>query len=85
MTSDTGEETKSAKVTLKPELELQIHYFKDTDSLILTSGKPGAYGETVAKQLIARSNDAGEVTGIELFNASHLLLPILFPESKEKE
>ena len=68
-----------------PEPELQIHYFKDTDSLILTSGKPGIYGETVAKQLIARSNDAGEVTGIELFKAAHLLRPILFSESTEKE
>ena len=84
MTSETGKETKSAKVTLKPELELQIHYFKDTDSLILTSGKPGAYGETVAKQLIVRSNDDGEVTSIELFKAAHLLRPILFPESPEK-
>ena len=85
MTSKTGKETKSAKVTLKPELELQIHYFKDTDSLFLTSGKPGAYGETVAKRLVARSNDAGEVTGIELFKAAHLLRPILFPDSTAKE
>ena len=67
-----------------PEPELQIHYFKDTDSLILTSGKPGAYGETVAKRLVARSNDSGEVMGIELFNAAHLLRPILFPESPDK-
>lgn len=67
-----------------PEPELQIHYFKDTDSLILTSGKLGPYGETVAKQLIARSNDDGKVTGIELFHAAHLLRPILFPESVEK-
>ena len=72
------------KAPLMPEPELQIHYFKDTDSLILTSGKPGIYGETVAKQPIARSNDAGEVTGIELFKAAHLLRPILFPESTEK-
>ena len=72
------------KVNQEPEPELQIHYFKDTDSLILTSGKPGAYGETVAKRLIARSNDAGEVTGIELFQAAHLLRPILFPDSKAK-
>jgi uncharacterized protein YuzE len=67
-----------------PEPELQIHYFKDTDSLILTNGKAGVNGETVAKRLIARSNDAGEVTGIELFRAGHLLRPILFPESTAK-
>ena len=67
-----------------PELQLQIHYFKDTDSLILTSGKRGACGETVAKWLVARSNNVGEVTGIELFNAAHLLRPVLFPESTAK-
>ena len=72
------------KVNQEPEPELQIHYFKDTDSLIVTSEKPGACGETVANQLIARSNDDGEVTGIEQFNAARLLRPILFPESTAK-
>ena len=62
---------------LEPEKKLLIRYHKQTDTLVLWNGVPAGNGETVAQNLVAESNDAGEVTGIVLEHAAELLLPIL--------
>ena len=67
--------------TSGPDPELRIRYYQDTDTLVLTTDCPGPYGENVARNLAAMSNDEGEVTGIVLEHATKLLRPYLFPES----
>ena len=72
--------------TSGPDPELRIRYYQDadtqdTDTLALTTDCPGPYGENVARNLAAMSNDEGEVTGIVLEHATKLLRPYLFPES----
>ena len=67
--------------TLIPDPELRIRYYQDTDTLVLTTGCPGPYGENVARDLVAKSNAEGEVTGMVLEHAAKLLRPHLFPES----
>ena len=66
---------------LEPEKKLLIRYHKQTDTLVLWNGTPAGNGETVAHNLVAESNDAGEVTGIVLEHAAELLLPILSGEA----
>ncbi len=67
--------------TLRPDPELRIRYYQATDTLALTTGCPGPYGENVASDLVAKSNAEGEVTGMVLEHAAKLLRPYLFPES----
>ena len=66
---------------LGPEKKLLIRYHQQTDTLVLWNGVPAGNGETVAQNLVAESNDAGEVTGIVLEHAAELLLPILSGET----
>jgi uncharacterized protein YuzE len=63
-----------------PVLDLKVHYFADTDTLVLTTDQPRAYGETVGKDLVAFTNDDGDVVGVTLEHAAELLRPYLFPE-----
>ena len=65
---------------LEPEKKLLIRYHQQTDTLVLWNGVPAGNGETVAQNLVAESNDEGEVTGIVLEHAAELLLPILSGE-----
>lgn len=66
---------------LQPEPKLLIRYHQQTDTLVLWNGAPAGNGETIAQNLVAESNDAGEVTGIVLEHAAELLLPILSGEA----
>ena len=66
------------------EPELQIRYYKDTDTLVLGSGIHGIFGETVARNLVAMSGDDHFVTSVVLEHAAELLRPILFPDPPEK-
>ena len=70
---------------LDSEPELIIRYYEDTDTLVLTTGLPGAYGETVAKGLVARSNEERDITSIVLEHAAELLRPYLFSEAKQEK
>ena len=70
---------------LEPEKKLLIRYQKQTDTLVLRNGTPAGNGETVAKNLVAESNDAGEVTGIVLEHAAELLLPILSGKAEARK
>ena len=61
---------------------LYIKYTPETDTLVLSGIGPvlGAYGDTVARDLVAFTNEAGdEVVGIVLEHAAELLRPYLFP------
>ena len=61
---------------------LYIKYTPETDTLVLSGVGPvlGSYGDTVARDLVAFTNEAGdEVVGIVLEHAAELLRPYLFP------
>ena len=68
--------------TLRPAPDLRIRYYQDTGTLVLTPVRPGPYGENVARDLVAKSNAEGEVTGMVLEHAAKLLRPCLVPESQ---
>ena len=61
---------------------LYIKYTPETDTLVLSGVGPvlGAYGDTVARDLVAFTNEQGdEVVGVVLEHAAELLRPYLFP------
>ncbi len=61
---------------------LYIKYTPETDTLVLSGIGPvlGAYGDTVARDLVAFTNEQGdEVVGVVLEHAAELLRPYLFP------
>ena len=70
---------------LEPEKKLLIRYHQQTDTLVLWNGLPAGNGETVAQNLVAESNDAGEITGIVLEHAAELLLPILIGKAATEQ
>ena len=74
--------TKGVKVKKANEQILLIGYDREWDTLSLWNGMPANYGETVAENLTAESNDEGMVTGITLENAAALLRPYLYPDSR---
>ena len=82
MTPDEPKGVTDSVVESEPEL--QIRYYKDTDTLVLGSGIHSIFGETVARNLVAMSGDDHFVTSVVLEHAAELLRPILFPESLAK-
>ena len=61
---------------------LYIKYTPATDTLVLSGVGPvlGSYGDTVARDLVAFTNEEGdEVVGVVLEHAAELLRPYLFP------
>ena len=68
-------------ITADSEKLLLIRYDQEKDALVVWVGVPAGNGETVAQNLVAESNDEGEVTGIVLEHAAELLLPILSGEA----
>ena len=66
--------------SIEPVLELQVHYFEDTDTLVLTTDQPSLYGETVGRNLVAFTSKEGDVVGVTLEHAAELLRPYLFPQ-----
>ena len=67
------------------EPELQIRYYKDTDTLVLSGDMTGSNGETVARNLVAMSDNDGWVTSVVLEHAAELLRPYLFPETRQEK
>ena len=63
--------------SIEPVLELQVRYYKDTDTLVMATGQPGPNGETVGRNLVAFTNAEGEVVGVTLEHAAKTLLPNL--------
>ena len=57
--------------------KLDVFYCKETDTLDIGNGSPAGYGADVSENLIANSNDEGEVVGFTLEHAAELLLPFL--------
>ena len=66
--------------SIEPVLELQVHYFEYTDPLVLATDQPSLYGETVGRNLVAFTNEEGDVVGVTLEHAAELLRPYLFPQ-----
>ena len=79
MTADPDKDAVAPASILASESDLQIRYYEDTDTLVLSSGMVGANGETVAKDLVAMSDDDSWVTSIVLEHAAELLRPYLLP------
>ena len=63
--------------------KLLIHYYSDTDTLVLRNETPAGYGQTIAEHVTASQNRDGDVTGVTIEHAAELLRPYLFPESME--
>ena len=82
MTPDKEKSVTDSIVESEPEL--QIRYYEDTDTLVLSGDTTGPNGETVARNLVAMSDNDGWVTSVVLEHAAELLRPILFPESTDK-
>ncbi len=63
------------------EPKLSVEYFPDTDTLVLTTNRPGAVGETVGRDgaayLVAFTDGEGDVVGVTLEHAAELLRPYL--------
>ena len=85
MITEPDEEVVAKASILDSEPDLQIRYYEDTDTLVLSGGMVGANGETVAKDLVAMSDDDGWVTSIVLEHAAELLRPYLLPKSHQEE
>ena len=81
MTAEPNEEAVTTASVVDSEPELLIRYYKDTDTLVLSGGLTGPNGETVAKNLVAMSDNDGWVTSIVLEHAAELLRPYLLQES----
>ena len=64
------------------DTKLLIHYYEDTDTLVLWNGTPANEGRIVAEHLTSESNAEGEVTGMVLEHAAELLRPYLFPDGR---
>ena len=85
MTLKPGEETGVTESIVTSEPELLIEYFEDTDTLVLGGGIHSIFGETVAKNLVAMSDNDGWVTSVVLEHAAELLRPYLFPETRQEK
>ena len=69
--------------------KLVIHYYADTDTLVLWNGTPASEGRIVAEHLTivaehltSESNAEDEITGMVLEHAAELLRPHLFPDGR---
>ena len=62
--------------------KLLIHYYSDTDTLVLRNELPAGYGQTVAEHVTASKNRDGDVTGVTIEHAAELLRPYLFPDGQ---
>lgn len=68
--------------------ELHIKYNPDTDILYLSGVGPviGSFGDTVARNLVVFTNEAGdENVGVMILNASKILLPHLVGAEEEAQ
>ena len=65
--------------------KLLIHYYSDTDTLVLRNELPAGHGQTVAEHVTASQNRDGDVTGVTIEHAAELLRPYLFPEGTESK
>ena len=65
--------------------KLLIHYYSDTDTLVLRNEMPAGYGQTVAEHVTASQNRDGDVTGVTIEHAAELLRPYLFPDGEESK
>ena len=65
--------------------KLLIHYYSDTDTLVLRNELPAGHGQTVAEHVTASQNRDGDVTGVTIEHAAELLRPYLFPDSGESK
>ena len=63
--------------------KLMIHYYSETDTLVLRNEMPAGHGQTVAEHVTASQNRDGEVTGVTIEHAAELLRPYLFPDGSE--
>ena len=59
------------------EIDLEIHYFPQTDTLDLGNGMPAAEGYDIAENLIANVRDDGEVVSFTLEHAAETLAPYI--------
>ena len=67
------------------EPKLLIHYYSDTDTLVLRNEMPAGHGQTVAEHVTASQNRDGDVTGVTIEHAAELLRPYLFPDGTESK
>ncbi len=58
-------------------MELEIHYFPQTDTLYIGGSETANDGYDIAENLIAHARDDGEVVGITLEHAAEVLAPYL--------
>ena len=65
--------------------KLLIHYYSDTDTLVLRNEMPAGHGQTVAENVTASQNRDGDVTGVTIEHAAELLRPYLFPDGAESK
>ena len=65
--------------------KLLIHYYSDTDTLVLKNEIPTGHGQTVAENVTASQNRDGDVTGVTIEHAAELLRPYLFPNGAESK
>ena len=63
--------------------KLLIHYYSNTDTLVLRNEMPAGHGQTVAEYVTALQNRDGDVTGVTIKHAAELLRPYLFPDDSE--
>ncbi len=85
MTLKPDKETGVTESIVASEPDLLIEYFEDTDTLVLSGGLTGPNGETVARNLVAMSDNDGWVTSVVLEHAAELLRPYLFPETRQEK
>ena len=62
--------------------KLLIHYYSDTDTLVLRNELPAGHGQTVAEHVTASQNGEGDVTGVTIEHATELLRLYLFPDGE---
>jgi len=58
-------------------MQLEIHYFPQTDTLYIGGAETANDGYDIADSLIAHATDDGEVVGITLEHAAEILGPHL--------
>ena len=58
-------------------MELEVHYFPQTDTLYIGRADAASDGYDIAENLIAHARDDGEVIGITLEHAVKVLAPYL--------
>ena len=66
-------------------MNLQISYFKDTDTLSIWNGEPASEADDVAKNLLIDLNASGSPVGLTLEHAAKLCLPELLGVGASQE